>query len=121
MNLFELIQQLTLHSTDPKAIIKVLDTNGQYCDLASVADIEGGNIGLFLSKTNNGKMADDGVQVVGPPSGHKKIKCHNCLVMLQYAPKDVKSYSGTDYGGGPDGHEYIFCSLCKAKVIIKSW
>lgn len=51
----------------------------------------------------------------------KKITCHNCGARLSYVPNDVKVYSGTDYGGGPDGEEWINCPNCRKRVTIRSW
>lgn len=51
----------------------------------------------------------------------KEKVCRNCGVTLEYVPNDVKSYHGTDYGGGPDGYEWIDCPNCNKKVILKTW
>lgn len=55
------------------------------------------------------------------PEVVKEIVCGNCASTLEYVPKDVKNYSGTDYGGGPDGREWIDCPECNAQVTIRSW
>ena len=51
----------------------------------------------------------------------KRITCKACGATLEYTPVDVKRYSGTDIGGGPDGREWIECPNCKNDVTIRSW
>ena len=51
----------------------------------------------------------------------KKIACRSCGAMLAYVPNDVLEYHGTDYGGGPDGCEWIICANCGKEVTIRSW
>jgi DNA-directed RNA polymerase subunit RPC12/RpoP len=51
----------------------------------------------------------------------KRVSCKNCSAIILYVKNDVKSYSGTDYGGGPDGHEWVDCPNCGKKAIIRSW
>ena len=51
----------------------------------------------------------------------KRCKCKNCGAKLAYADTDVKEYSGTDYGGGPDGQTWIDCPNCSERVILTSW
>ena len=51
----------------------------------------------------------------------KNIGCKNCGAMLEYYPIDVKCYSGTDIGGGPDGCEWVDCPECQSRVNIRSW
>lgn len=51
----------------------------------------------------------------------KQIVCKNCGVKLEYLPIEVKSRSGTDYGGGPDGCTWIDCPKCEKTVIISRW
>lgn len=56
---------------------------------------------------------------------HKKVVkrkiCPNCGATLEYTPKDVQTYSGRDYSGGPDGREYIGCPNCHETVTLRSW
>lgn len=56
---------------------------------------------------------------------HKTVKkrcvCKGCGATLEYVPNEVQSYHGRDYGGGPDGHEWIVCPNCTKKVILRSW
>lgn len=62
------------------------------------------------------------VQIVGEaPEARKRITCRRCGAVLEYLPVDVKEQHGTDYGGGPDGREWIDCPRCDHEVIIKSW
>lgn len=51
----------------------------------------------------------------------KKVVCRSCGATLTYVPNDVKSYHGTDYGGGPDGREWIDCPNCHKEVTLRSW
>jgi len=51
----------------------------------------------------------------------KRIVCQGCGATLEYVPNDVEKVSGEDYGGGPDGREYIICPDCKKQVVIRSW
>jgi len=51
----------------------------------------------------------------------KRITCRGCGARLEYVPNDVQTRSGTDYGGGPDGAEYIICPDCQSRVTIRSW
>ncbi|MFA5987373.1 MAG: hypothetical protein WC797_01845 [Candidatus Paceibacterota bacterium] len=51
----------------------------------------------------------------------KRKVCRNCGVTLEYVPRDVQSYHGTDYGGGPDGCEWVTCPKCHDKVVLRSW
>lgn len=64
------------------------------------------------------------VRIVDPtpdPEVLKKISCRNCGARLVYTPNDVKERNGTDYGGGPDGEEYVVCPSCNKRAIIRSW
>lgn len=51
----------------------------------------------------------------------KRIVCKNCGAKLEYLPVDVKSRHGTDYGGGPDGAEWVDCPKCNQPAVIRSW
>ena len=55
------------------------------------------------------------------PSVVKEVICKECGVKLSYVPVDTKSYHGQDYTGGADGHTWIDCVKCQAKVILTSW
>lgn len=55
------------------------------------------------------------------PAVVKKISCRGCGARLEYVPNDVRSRHGTDYGGGPDGAEWVDCPRCGKQVIIRSW
>ena len=58
----------------------------------------------------------------GPdPKVVKHTTCGGCGAQLEFVPNDVKSRSGTDYGGGPDGAEWVVCPDCGKDVIIRSW
>jgi hypothetical protein len=55
------------------------------------------------------------------PEVLKQCYCRGCGATLQYTPNDVKSYHGTDIGGGPDGCEWIVCANCGKDVVLRSW
>lgn len=55
------------------------------------------------------------------PQVVKRISCRGCGAQLEYVPNDVKSRHGTDYGGGPDGAEWIVCPNCGKEVTIRRW
>lgn len=57
---------------------------------------------------------------VGRPK-ELKAKCHECGCTIAYTKKDIKCYSGTDYGGGPDGREWVVCPNCKEDITLRSW
>lgn len=66
-------------------------------------------------------MAVKVVKVEPDPKIVKQIVCRHCGATLEYVPNDVKSRHGTDYGGGPDGCEWVDCPNCNKKAIIRSW
>lgn len=62
------------------------------------------------------------VKVVGrDESAVKRITCRDCASVLEYTKKEVRSYHGTDYGGGPDGQEWVDCPNCGGRAVIRSW
>lgn len=62
------------------------------------------------------------VEILGEDEkAYKYITCKNCAAKLRYTPSEVKESHGTDYGGGPDGDEWIDCPRCGKQVIIRSW
>ena len=64
------------------------------------------------------------VRIINPdphPDIVKRVCCRNCGALLEYVPNDVKRRDGTDYGGGPDGEEWVDCPNCDKKAIIRSW
>lgn len=62
------------------------------------------------------------VKVVSKPKHPPhQAKCHNCGAVCSYEKGDVQEYHGTDYGGGPDGQEWINCGSCRERIILKSW
>ena len=63
------------------------------------------------------------VEVIGQdPGAGKRITHRNCGAIIRYFPKDLRIlYSGTDYGGGPDGAEGFTCPQCGKDVIVRSW
>lgn len=61
------------------------------------------------------------IDVKPDPAVVKQVSCNGCGARLEYVPNDVKERHGTDYGGGPDGAEWINCANCGKQVILKSW
>ena len=62
------------------------------------------------------------VKVLGKDESlFKRVSCRECASILEYTEHEVKSYSGTDYSGGPDGMEWVDCPNCGKKAIIRSW
>jgi RNase P subunit RPR2 len=60
--------------------------------------------------------------VVEVPKKMKRVVCRDgCRATIEYVPNDVKRRDGTDYGGGPDGEEWVVCPSCGKKAIIRSW
>jgi hypothetical protein len=63
--------------------------------------------------------------VVNPdpdPSVAKKIACSNCGATIQYVPNDIRTlWSGTDYGGGPDGAKGFACPNCSKNIVTERW
>lgn len=58
-------------------------------------------------------------KVVGiDQSAVKRVTCKGCASIIEYVENEVEHYRGTDYSGGPDGHDYIHCPNCKKTVII---
>lgn len=51
----------------------------------------------------------------------KRVTCRECATILEYTPNEVKEEHGTDYGGGPDGREWVDCPNCGRRAIIRSW
>ena len=52
----------------------------------------------------------------------KRATCRQCGAINEYMPKEVRVlWSGTDYGGGPDGAEGFNCANCGEHVITKRW
>ncbi len=61
------------------------------------------------------------VDATPDPAIVKKVSCRNCGARLEYTPNDVKTYSGTDYSGGPDGMDWVDCPNCNKRAVIRSW
>jgi hypothetical protein len=55
------------------------------------------------------------------PENFKKKRCPHCRSLIGYVPNDVKSYHGTDYGGGPDGREWVVCPGCGKDITLRTW
>lgn len=61
-------------------------------------------------------------KLVKPPKP-RRVKCDECKATIEYLPEEVEEYSGTDYGGGPDGYRGVKCPRvgCPGHGIIESW
>lgn len=64
----------------------------------------------------------------GPdPSGCKKLRCRGygtgttagCGALLLVSPRDVKSRTTSDYGGGSDTDYYFVCPECNAWTFVR--
>ena len=75
---------------------------------------------LLLTIPNVNKEKTPRVVKVGKPK-ELKAKCRECGCTVAYTKKDIKCYSGTDYGGGPDGREWIVCPNCREDITLRSW
>ncbi len=51
----------------------------------------------------------------------KRVTCRGCAAIIEYKQCEVQESHGTDYGGGPDGAEWVNCPNCGDKAIIRSW
>lgn len=52
----------------------------------------------------------------------KRILHKHCGRTIEYVPADVITlWSGTDYGGGPDGAKGFKCPHCRENVILERW
>lgn len=62
------------------------------------------------------------VKVVGKDeTAVKRVTCRGCASILEYTLSEVKEVNGTDYGGGPDGMEWVDCPHCGGKAVLRSW
>ena len=62
------------------------------------------------------------VKVVGEaPEAVKHATCSHCAAKLEYTKSEVREKHGTDYGGGPDGREWIVCPRCGHDVVLRAW
>lgn len=63
------------------------------------------------------------VKVVGrDESAVKHTTCRKCASRLEYTEGEVRTlWSGTDYGGGPDGAKGFTCPNCNNDVITERW
>lgn len=66
-------------------------------------------------------MAVRVLSIEPPPEVIQRITCKHCGARLEYVPNDIQVYHGRDYGGGPDGQEWVDCPNCKKKAIIRAW
>jgi DNA-directed RNA polymerase subunit RPC12/RpoP len=62
-------------------------------------------------------------KVVGrDESAVKYITCRQCAARVEYTPGEVRNlYSGTDYGGGPDGADGFNCPACGKQIHVRRW
>lgn len=59
--------------------------------------------------------------VADAPEVEKHVNCRGCAKRIAYVGNDVHKREGTDYGGGPDGREWIVCPNCGKQITIRSW
>lgn len=45
----------------------------------------------------------------------------NCGAIVEYFTKEVQKWSGTDWGGGPAGREWIVCPGCQEDINLRSY
>lgn len=56
------------------------------------------------------------------PAATKRITHQACGAVLEYTQNEVRTlWSGTDYGGGPDGAKGFTCPNCGGNVITERW
>lgn len=55
------------------------------------------------------------------PPKELKVVCRECGCTIAYVKNDIKSYSGTDISGGPDGCEWVNCPNCHKEITLRSW
>ena len=62
-------------------------------------------------------------RVIGEsPQMMKQAGCRKCGALIEYAIGEVRNlWSGTDYGGGPDGADGITCPRCGEDIITRRW
>jgi hypothetical protein len=62
-------------------------------------------------------------EVVGQDDSVFKTVTHKeCGAILRYKPNEVRRlWSGTDYGGGPNGADGFTCPQCGGEVIVRRW
>lgn len=71
----------------------------------------------------------DAMQVLekGPdPKGCKELRCRGyglgetagCGALLLVSPRDVRSLTTSDYGGGSDTSYYFVCPVCHARTYV---
>lgn len=62
-------------------------------------------------------------KIVGhDPASVKRATCRRCGAINEYQECEVKVlWSGTDYGGGPDGAKGFECANCFGNVITERW
>ena len=53
------------------------------------------------------------------PEVLQQVICKHCGALLEYTPKEVQKYSGTDISGGPDGMHWIDCPQCGERVNVE--
>lgn len=61
------------------------------------------------------------VRSVGKDPGMiRKATCQHCALILEYYPRDVKSETHSDYGGGTDTYYHIICPDCDHQVRVRN-
>lgn len=62
-------------------------------------------------------------EVIGFDESKKhKITCRSCAAIVVYSLSEVRNlWSGTDYGGGPDGADGFDCPNCGRHIYTRRW
>lgn len=52
----------------------------------------------------------------------KRMTCNGCASIVEFTNGEIITlWSGTDYGGGPDGAKGIKCPKCGENIITERW
>jgi len=49
------------------------------------------------------------------------VHINGCGRTIAYVPNEVREIHRTDYGGGPDGKEFIICPSCGKEITVRAW
>lgn len=60
-------------------------------------------------------------RVIRELAHEQRCSCQHCGAEVAYVKNEVQRRDGTDYGGGPDGCEWIVCPGCHNNITLRSW